>query len=78
VPGGFFEKNAMKIFNKAKTHFMQKDEKGTHIIKFDTIENVQTKINSILDGGSKSSNNSLFEFETVKNPEKSDLINKGS
>lgn len=55
----------MRIFNKAKTHFMRKDEKGT-IVKFDTIENVQTKINSILDGSNKSSNNGLFEFKTVK------------
>ncbi len=63
----FFEKNAMKIFNKAKTHFMQKDEKGAYIIKFDTIKNVQTKLDSILDGSNKLSKNSLFEFEAVKN-----------
>lgn len=45
---------------------MQKDEKGTHTIKFDTIENVQAKINHILDGGNQSSNNGLFEFKNVK------------
>lgn len=55
----------MRIFNKAKTHFIRKDEKGT-IVKFDTIENVQTKINSILDGSNKSSNNGLFESKAVK------------
>lgn len=46
---------------------MQKDEKGAYIIKFDTIKNVQTKLDSILDGNNKLSKNSLFEFEAVKN-----------
>lgn len=66
----------MKIFNKAKTHFMRKDENGI-IVKFDTIENVQTRINRILDGIDKPSMNSLMEFEAGKNFEfKSDPINK--
>lgn len=58
----------MKIFNKAKTHFMHKDENGI-VVKFDTIENVQTRINSILDGRDKPSVNNLFEFKIVRSIE---------
>lgn len=52
----------MKIFNKDKTHFMQKNEKGVYNLEFDTIENVQAKINSILDASNHPTENPLFEI----------------
>lgn len=43
----------MKILNKQKTHFMKKSECGSFLVKYDTVENVNTVINAILNNGNK-------------------------
>lgn len=43
----------MKIINKEKTHFMQKASNSLAYVKYDTVENVNLLINTILDNGHK-------------------------
>jgi hypothetical protein len=43
----------MKIINSKKTHFMKKSDCGLHQVKYDTIENVHSLLNTILDNGNK-------------------------
>lgn len=43
----------MKIMNEKKTHFMKKSKCGLYLVKYDTVENVHTQINNILNMGNK-------------------------
>lgn len=43
----------MKIMNEKKTHFMKKSKCGLYLVKYDTVENVHSLINNILDMGNK-------------------------
>ena len=39
--------------NEKKTHFMKKSKCGLYLVKYDTVENVHTQINNILNMGNK-------------------------
>lgn len=39
--------------NKQKTHFMKKSKSGLFLVKYDTIENVNSVINAILNNDNK-------------------------
>lgn len=63
----------MKILNRAKTHFMQKSEHGTHQVKFGKVKDVQASIDDILDGENHQNkvdaNNLTSNKQVMKKPD---------